>query len=861
MKRFFLILLVVSAVMACRDVETDAPTPAGTGVRIVVGSGERTVIPDASGLYYTLNLTAQGKEAVTGVITEQETEKEFELTPGAWKLEIEGYLSEADAENSQVLPVVKGEEPSITVADGKVSEVKVVLEPVAQALGGSGTFKYEVSFPAGTTTAVLTITPYSGGGGGAEASSINLLEESKTSGEVELNAGYYRIAIALGASEDKTVRQRDIVHIIKDLTTKASYSYTAEDFAEPKPEPSEDQGPETIYVDITAADGWLNAAYVEWNPLAQADSYEVYYKKATGSTYVKADAPLIRKYKDGNRTYYRADVMGIAAGSYDLKVLPVLNEDIAEDYEVLDSVRSVNNVETHDRSGYAFSNGRVPGAYQMDGTPKPNARVIYITNENKDTVTLSVKTGSNKEENLSGLQNILSGFKKKFETRPLIIRLIGQIGIPTTTDKGDIVVDTGEAGATGTSYITIEGVGNDATADGWGIRIKNATNIEVSNLGFMNTAADEGDNVGLQSKNYYVWVHNCDLFYGAAGGDADQAKGDGAMDSKGSTYVTFSYNHFWDNGKTHLIGNKESGPDGNPGLLTIHHNWYDHSDSRHPRVRIHTVHVYNNYYDCVAKYGIGVTYGASVFAEGNYFYKTKNPMLISKQGHDNNTFGGEDGGIIKAYGNSMDSTGSNTFTPYSSNNTDFDAYVVTNRGDTVPSSVKTKQGGHTYSNFDTDSGFYTYTADTAETAKDKVVQYAGRMQGGDFKWTFTSQDETSYAVNTALQSALTSYKTKLVSEQGSTGGDTGGGGTGGDDNPGGGENPGGGGTDPTDPGTGGGDDPPPVTGDSITCYFEGAKTDNASPSNSAFSITNTKSGGKVSYANNKGTITVNGTDY
>lgn len=72
--------------------------------------------------------------------------------------------------------------------------------------------------------------------------------------------------------------------------------------------------------------------------------------------------------------------------------------------------------------------------------------------------------------------------------------------------------------------LTIEGIGSDATAYGWGIRIKNAQYVEISNIGFMMIDSAEGDNVSLQQSNKNVWVHNCDMFYGAPGGDADQKK-------------------------------------------------------------------------------------------------------------------------------------------------------------------------------------------------------------------------------------------------------------------------------------------------------------------------------------------------
>jgi len=394
--------------------------------------------------------------------------------------------------------------------------------------------------------------------------------------------------------------------------------------------------------------------------------------------------------------------------------------------------------------------------------------ILYITESNKNSVSMTV-TGATTNPCV-GLQSILDGFKKGKDTRPLSVRLIGQITDLDYMLNGDIVIENNNNAS---SYITFEGIGDDAVADGWGLRIKNASNIEVRNLGFMNCDSEEGDDVSLQQNNDYIWVHNCDFFYGAAGSDADQIKGDGALDCKKSTYVTFSYNHFWDCGKCNLLGLSEGTTSGL--FITYHHNWYDHSDSRHPRVRYYSTHVYNNYYDGNAKYGVGSTTGASVFVEGNYFRNCKYPMLISKQGTDiyqsSGTFSGEDGGIIKAFNNYM--TGQNRFVAYGSSDfanstVDFDAYVVASRSETVPSTVKTKQGSNTYNNFDTDASvMYQYTADTPEQAKEKVMQYAGRVNGGDLKWTFNNAvDDASYDVNTGLKAALTNYSTSLVAVQG-----------------------------------------------------------------------------------------------
>lgn len=542
-------------------------------------------------------------------------------------------------------------------------------------------------------------------------------------------------------------------------------------------------------VTILETGAWFETAYVKFQSIENIDSFSVYYSSSSISEQ-RIDDQLIRNYGD----YFRADIPGVKAGKYALRIAPIIDDTEAEGVQT-DSIEVLK----HDRTGFAFNNGRIPGAYNADGTPKENAIILYISENTKNNISLEV-TGAN-ENPCVGIQNILEGFKKGDDNRPLIVRLIGQITDPEYLDKGDIVIENHNNAA---SYITVEGIGDDATADGWGIRIKNASNIEVRNLGFMNTDSGEGDDLGLQQNNDYIWVHNCDFFYGGAGGDSDQAKGDGALDCKKSTYVTFSYNHFWDTGKSNLLGLSEGTTDGY--VITYHHNWYDHSDSRHPRVRYYSAHVYNNYYDGNAKYGVGSTLGSSVFVESNYFRNCKYPILTSMQGsdvydedtHSNDysdmpTFSKEDGGTIKAFNNYMQ--GQRRFVSYNNSSfpnstVDFDAYVATSRDETIPATVKSSYGSNTYNNFDTNSAvIYTYNAETPEDAKETVINYAGRLNGGDFQWTFNNAvEDTNYGVITELKTALINYSTELVSIQadgtvtggsGGTGGGSGGSGGGG----------------------------------------------------------------------------------
>ena len=495
---------------------------------------------------------------------------------------------------------------------------------------------------------------------------------------------------------------------------------------------------------FTKTGGHFETAYAQWSFLTGVDQYKVYVKKAAenDSAYKQLDDQLIRRYP----TYMRVDAVGLAAGSYVLKV-EALRNNAVQATMVTDSI----TVLAHDRSGFAHFKGTASGAYNEDGTLKSNADVIYVTNATKDTVEW---------KGFKGIQNILTA-QKKSATGPLCVRFIGNITDPATLTKGDL--ETKEA----TNGITLEGIGNDTVINGFGIVIKRCANMEIRNLGFMNCDSGEGDCLGVDADSEHIWAHNNDFFYGDAGSDADQAKGDGSLDTKSTLYVTHSYNHFWDSGKCNLVGMHEGATALN--WLTFHHNWYDHSDSRHPRVRGATVHIYNNYFDGNAKYGAGATEASNLFVENNYFRNVTKPMLISMQGTDiasgKGTFSSEDGGMIKSFGNKMVMEGRTlTYKTQKDSATDFDAYEAESRDEIVPSTYKTKQGGTTYNNFDTNaSQMYAYTPDSPDVAMQKVQQYAGRVEGGDFQWTFNNATEdANYAVITALKSELNNYKGTLV---------------------------------------------------------------------------------------------------
>jgi pectate lyase len=513
---------------------------------------------------------------------------------------------------------------------------------------------------------------------------------------------------------------------------------------------------------VYESSGWMESCYVEWiGGDSSYTGYNVYVKSASDSDWTKLDDQLIRKYPDR----WRADAVGLAAGTYNMKVVPVsAGTEVTAD-AITTSDLTVTN---YDRSGAAFSTKSTykgAGAYNADGTLKAGAKVIYVTPATAKTVKATVGGAEH-----TGLQDIIYGLQKGTETSPIDIRIVGMINADDMDSFGSSAEGIQIKGKSAYANLncTIEGIGEDSGIHGFGMLIRNAGNLELRNFAVM---ACLDDSVSLDTGNCNVWVHNMDLFYGKTGGDADQAKGDGTVDIKGkSTYVTVSYNHFFDNGKSSLCGMKS---EVTSSLITYHHNWFDHSDSRHPRIRTMSVHIYNNYFDGNAKYGVGVTMGASAFVEANYFRNVSKPMMSSGQGSDalgQGTFSGENGGMIKAYNNTMvnENRAFSYYTQNSPASTGYDAYEVTSRNAQVPSSETTEKGGTTYNNFDTDANFGINVSDAqVDDPADvpaKVTTYAGRVNGGDFKWTFdNSTEDANYSVITALKTAVVNYKTTIQS--------------------------------------------------------------------------------------------------
>ena len=127
------------------------------------------------------------------------------------------------------------------------------------------------------------------------------------------------------------------------------------------------------------------------------------------------------------------------------------------------------------------------------------------------------------------------------------------------------------------------------------------------------------DAIRVECYSRHVWIDHNTFQYGA----------DGATDVKrGADMVTLSYDHYVETVKTALIGHSDNNADQDRGLLnvTFHHNFFDKTDTRTPRLRFGYVHVYNNDYDFIT-HAFRIGPEGQITADGNYVASAEGKIL------------------------------------------------------------------------------------------------------------------------------------------------------------------------------------------------------------------------------------------
>ena len=245
--------------------------------------------------------------------------------------------------------------------------------------------------------------------------------------------------------------------------------------------------------------------------------------------------------------------------------------------------------------------------------------------------------------------------------------------------SGTITFPTDEINIKRTSNVSVIGIGNGAVFSGTGIKMVESSNIIVRNITFSDCTAGEGDGMSLEGCNN-VWVDHCS-FTDSPSIDLNGDNHDGELDVKKESYnVTISWNHMMNHRKTCLMGHSVSETGDTSLKVTYYRNWFDGTYSRHPRVRYGSAHLLNNLYTNVGVgggYGVGITCGAKVLVEANFFENTSTPILISQVNDPEGTLSGDPAGFVKASDNYLTGSGSTVenLGGYNFNPADFYTYT------------------------------------------------------------------------------------------------------------------------------------------------------------------------------------------
>jgi len=556
-------------------------------------------------------------------------------------------------------------------------------------------------------------------------------------------------------------------------------------------------------IKVLASAGKNEGGTITFDKVADADSYNIY---VDGN---KVDEKIA--YTQVFSTYARTDLFGLKAGNHNVEIAAV--KDGNESNEIKTKVSL--NISAYDRSGYAhFKNKEGVGGYNDDGTLKENAIVLYVTDDNKNSVELSYKG-----KTVRGIGNILNSVGQAcgetgheteckkvsngktyygkgntnqgilldlaLDNIPLVVRFVGCVSdsglyAPGTFDAksaskiegltGYNSVDCG--GSTGDNghmarmksakNLTFEGVGSEATIDGWGFHLicetahkDLAKNFEVRNLAFINTPEDAIGMEGQETESTLTitaavercWVHHNTFISPkiSSPAESDKSEGDGSCDFKRGRYFTCSYNYFEDCHKTNLVGSSKTSVQYS---LSYHHNIWYNCAARQPLARQANIHFYNNLIMGTTDTVSSLRANSYMFSEGNY-YMGCSRVVEAKS---------ENGvGTCKSFNNVLVGCFNN-----------YDATVATSREQQVESSgCKDNATNTCFANFDTNPELFYYDATnkrsdcyltTAAQARIDCIKTAGsayRLEAGKCKVSADSTNITTTESSETIDGAKT----------------------------------------------------------------------------------------------------------
>jgi pectate lyase len=204
----------------------------------------------------------------------------------------------------------------------------------------------------------------------------------------------------------------------------------------------------------------------------------------------------------------------------------------------------------------------------------------------------------------------LADLKRAAESNsPLIIKVAG-----TITGSGFVSIKSNK------SILGLRG----SRIEGVGLLVYGSSNVIIQNMTIRNVVTYS--NIVIKEGAHHVWVDHCDL-------SSDRSRGwdyyDGLLDvGNRADYISLSWNKLHDSHIPMLIGFGDGNTNDTGHLrTTVYNNYFYNCSERQPSTRFGYIHCFNNYLLNGSGYGIGVTMGATVRTDNNYFENQKVPIF------------------------------------------------------------------------------------------------------------------------------------------------------------------------------------------------------------------------------------------
>lgn len=210
------------------------------------------------------------------------------------------------------------------------------------------------------------------------------------------------------------------------------------------------------------------------------------------------------------------------------------------------------------------------------------------------------------------------------------------------------------------SNTTVLGVGNNSGFTGGGLDIRGVRNVIIRNL----KLSFSRDDLIKVKESENIWIDHNELWNDR---NHDKDYYDGLVDiTRGSSYVTVSWNYMHDHIKGSLVGAGDDHGDSDRGRLkvTYHHNLFENVSSRIPSLRFGTGHFYNNLV-VNADFAINSRMGAQMLVEGNIFDSVDLPISTNRYSREDGYVVERNNRYLNSGNNEITRTGSFNSAPYS----------------------------------------------------------------------------------------------------------------------------------------------------------------------------------------------------